>query len=198
MFLFCFDVQWYKKLLKHQNLIFLLIQNSELQLSEVQSQTLDVRLDHPFCLSLLEEKLSNVRLVSISAVLFPINFNSLGNSIIPYLSIYQELDVLKALGSESSCQDTRKAPVYRTYERRFIASDSAQIISCMKRTFYIRGFSFMQDILHCLKEQISEHRQEHCYRMRKFMGIISEFKTTSQLLCRIAWNGKWTFCLGWN
>lgn len=98
MFLFCFDELWCKKLLRRQDLIFLLIQNSELQLSEVQSQTLDIRLDHPFCLSFLEEKISNGKLVSNIAVLFSINFNSLGNNSIPYLSIYHKLDVLKVLG----------------------------------------------------------------------------------------------------
>lgn len=28
----------------------------------------------------------------------------------------------------------------------------------------------MQDILHCLKKHISEHRQEDCYKMKKIHG----------------------------
>ena len=103
MFSFCFDVlcKLSMNVLKLQNLIFLLIQSPQrmkVAAPGCSSQTLDMRLDHPPCLSLLEEKLSNVNLVSTTAVLFSINFNSLGNNIIPCLSIYQEVNVLKALG----------------------------------------------------------------------------------------------------
>lgn len=57
-----------------------------------------MKLDHPSCWPSVERKLRNMKLVSTIAVLFSIALSSLENNIIPYLSIYQELHVLKALG----------------------------------------------------------------------------------------------------
>lgn len=57
-----------------------------------------MKLDYPSCWPSVERKLRNMKLVSTIAVRFSITLSSLENNIIPYLSIYQELHVLKALG----------------------------------------------------------------------------------------------------
>lgn len=53
----------------------------------------------------------------------------------------------------------------------------------------------MQDILHCLKQQIFEHRQEDCYKMKKIMEIISEFNPVEPAVVQdgMKWRGNFLF-----